>query len=62
MCNTTDYKTLPPLMTVKQTAELAQCSVKHVRRMLSDGKLTGCRVGKLWRVNRDSLLEHLGLA
>lgn len=52
---------LPELLTVRQTAQLANVSEKTVYRMIADRQLKAVRIRNTWRVNRDSLLEQFGL-
>lgn len=58
---TTVPENLPMLLDSEQAAALANCSAKHIRELLRDGRLQGAKVGNLWRVNRDALLQMLGL-
>ena len=51
----------PKLLTVKQAAELAQVSTKHIRDLCHEGAFKASKVGELWRVNTDSFLRYLGL-
>ena len=45
---------------VVQAAALLQCSVRHVRRLIDDGKLPGVvRIGRLVRISRISLDRFL---
>lgn len=50
------------MLDADQAASLANCSPKHIRDLLRAGKLQGVKLGNVWRVNRDALLENLGLA
>lgn len=52
---------LPELLTVRQTAQLANVSEKTVYRMIADEQLKAVRIRNTWRVNRDSLREQFGL-
>jgi excisionase family DNA binding protein len=38
------------LLTAKQVAAILQLSPKTVKDWLREGKLTGCRIGRVWRV------------
>ena len=49
--------TLPELMTIKQVAEYLQGSISTVRRMLTDGRLHGIKVGRGWRIPRESVAQ-----
>jgi excisionase family DNA binding protein len=48
----------PTLLTVKQVAELDQCSEKTVRRAIKDGLLTALRVGPGGRLVRIGPAAH----
>ena len=52
---------LPVMLDVETSSNIANCSPRHIREMLQSGKLQGVKLGKVWRVNRDALLEMLGL-
>jgi len=47
------------LLTTKQLQELLQVDRTTIYRMLSDGRLTGIRVGGQWRFSRNILDECL---
>lgn len=46
---------LPELLTVAEAAVVLRMSAPTVRRALARGELTGLRIGRQWRVERDSL-------
>jgi excisionase family DNA binding protein len=51
---------LPALLTIDQVADLTGLSAKTIRRRVSDGTFTACRIGpRVIRINRDSVLELL---
>src|SRR5689334_19624572 len=50
---------LNEFVTIKDAAELMQCSVKSIRRALDDEKLAGVRDGKFWKFKLVDLLELL---
>lgn len=58
---TTDRDALPELLNTSQAAEVLQVTPRMVSAMCSSGKLKAVRVGRLWRVNRDALLDFAGL-
>jgi len=47
------------LLTVDQAAEYLQVTSRWVRRILRDGHLKGVKIGKLWRVKPEDLLEYI---
>lgn len=49
----------PATMTVRQVAYALSVSERVVRRLLSSGELEGVKVGKEWRMPRESVLEYL---
>lgn len=54
---------LPPLLTVKQAARIANTSERTVYRMCEKGKVKACRLaGGAWRINSALYLEFLGLS
>ena len=52
---------LPELLNTSQAAEVLQVTPRMISAMCSSGKLKAVRVGRLWRVNRDALLDFAGL-
>lgn len=59
--STADPRALPLLLNVRQAAELLNVSEKHVRDLCLDGTIRSVRVGRPWRIGRDSLLEQFGI-
>ena len=41
--------------TVDEAANLLGVTIYTIRRWLKDGKLSGKRVGKFWRINKESV-------
>lgn len=52
---------MPALLDSKQAARLLNVSERTVTRLCNRGKIRARRVGRLWRINRDALLEDTGL-
>lgn len=50
---------LPNISTVKQLAEFLQVTELTVRRAINAGELKAFKVGREWRIERDSVLEWL---
>ncbi len=48
---------MPELLTVEETAQALRVDERTVRRMLSDGRLQGANLGRVWRIHRASVLE-----
>lgn len=49
---------LPEFLTVAEAAVVLRTSAPTVRRALALGQLTGLRVGRQWRVERDALTRQ----
>lgn len=52
---------LPILLDVPTVARLTGLNQKAVRDNLSRGVFKGVKLGGVWRVNRDELMEKLGV-
>jgi excisionase family DNA binding protein len=50
---------LPELSTVKQVADFLQVHEMTIRRVIKSGELKGLRVGKNWRIEKQSLNDWL---
>lgn len=57
----TDWMELPELLDSKTAALISNTSIKTIHDMCRAGKIKGVQLTKVWRINRDSLLEYLGL-
>jgi excisionase family DNA binding protein len=60
--STSDPRTLPLLLTVRQAAELLNVSEKHVTVLCRRGEIKAARVGSTWRIGRDALLTQYGIS
>lgn len=60
--STSDPRTLPLLLTVRQAAELLNVSEKHVTVLCRKGEIKAVRVGSAWRIGRDALLAQYGIS
>ena len=49
----------PPVLSTDEVAEVLGVTSKTVRVLISSGELKGIRVGKLYKVTKDVLLEYL---
>ena len=56
-----EIRSYPVLLTTEQVARLMGVTPKFVRDCLTRKQIKGSKVGGVWRVNRDALLEQLGL-
>ena len=50
-----------PMMSANEAARLIGCSGKHVRALYMRGELRGVKLGKCWHINRQALMERLGI-
>lgn len=49
----------PPVLTVRQAADILQVSPKTICELCRVGALAGRKVGRLWRIPRPALAEFL---
>ena len=49
----------PPVLSTDEVAEVLGVTCKTVRVLINSGELKGIRVGKLYKVTKDVLLEYL---
>lgn len=49
----------PPVLSTDEVAEVLGVTSKTVRVLINSGELKGIRVGKLYKVTKDVLLEYL---
>lgn len=52
-------KVQPEWITTKQAAELAGYSMRHVRHLITSGKIEGQRFGRDWQINRAAFLNYV---
>lgn len=57
-----DAESYPPMLNVKQAAQILNCSERCVTRMCKSGAIQAVKVTTLWRINRDALMRYAGLA
>ncbi len=50
MANRSDPRTIDPLLTIGQTADVCQVSDKTIRRWIERGELVAHRLGRQWRI------------
>ena len=48
------------ILTVKEAAALLKTSRQQIRRMIQNGELPAVKVGREWRISRNTLLDYLG--
>ena len=54
------YPDIPPVMDVRQAATVLGCSERHVRTLITTGRLEIFRLGRLVRISRHQLLALSG--
>lgn len=59
--NNKDLKKLPLMLTVTQSAIIANTSDRYIRKLCESGEIPSVKLGREWRVKRDEFLEFLGL-
>ncbi|MDY4523078.1 MAG: helix-turn-helix domain-containing protein [Atopobium sp.] len=52
---------LPPLITSYQAAEILQVTPRQAINLCKENRFKALKIGREWRINRDSLLEYVGL-
>ena len=52
---------LPDILTVKQLADFMQTSDQTILRAIKAEKLKAFKLGKDWRIERESILEWVGV-
>lgn len=60
--NKAELEKLPLMMKVSEAAPVLNVSKRTVIRMCNNGQLKAAKTASEWRINRDALLEHVGLA
>ena len=60
--NVGDLKSLPVLLNIETASNIPHISDRQMRKWCEDGTIKAVKMGRVWRVNRDSLREFCGLA
>lgn len=56
------HTALPPLITSKEAAQLANCSMNHITNLCRAGKIKAVRIGKKhWRISTAEFMAYLGI-
>lgn len=50
------------LMKPKEAAALADCSTRTITRLCEQGVLDACKLGRVWRINREAFMRRIGAA
>ena len=61
-CEANDLKNLPIMLPIEIAKQIPRCSGRYMRTLCESGQVRAVKVGRMWRVNRDSLLSYCGLA
>ncbi len=57
--DTRDPATWPQFLTAEDVAEVLSLHLLTVRLMLRDGRLPGRQLGRVWRVNKQALIDFI---
>lgn len=49
---------VPLFVDLQYIADLLKCSTRLLRMEIKSGKLKACKVGKMYRVNKDDLIAY----
>lgn len=49
----------PSIMTVKEVMELMYIGKNKIYELLDSGELKGFRIGRMWRIKKDSVDEYI---
>lgn len=55
------FRTMPDIVDPMPVARLLGISDRSVYRLCQNGTFKAVKCGKLWRINRDSVLSHIGV-
>lgn len=50
---------LPEIMTIQELSEFLKISVITIRRAIDSDKLKAFKVGKVWRIEREEVIEWI---
>lgn len=50
---------LPEILTIQELSEFIKISVVTIRRAIESDKLKAFKVGKVWRIEREAVIEWL---
>jgi len=57
--NTLTKESKMEILTTQEVAEMLQCEIKTARRYFRAGAIPGVRIGKEWRVRKETLQKFL---
>ena len=53
------YQAMGMILTVRETAEILRVTEKTVRKWLRAKTIPGRRLGRLWRINEEELIQSI---
>lgn len=59
--DTEGLRALPLLLDIETARQMPNVSGRYMRTLCEEGKVKAVKMGKVWRVNRDSLIAFCGL-
>ena len=54
-----DERSLPPTMTVKQTADYLQVSTETIKRYIRDERISAFKLEREWRIRKEDLVDFI---
>lgn len=57
-----DFRSMPDIVDPLPVAYLLGISDRSVYRLCQNGTFKAVKCGKLWRINRDSVLSYIGVS
>jgi excisionase family DNA binding protein len=61
MTRHTDWKDVPVLLTVAETARIADVHYNTIHNLVKSGRLKATKIGREWRIAKKDLMDYLGL-
>ena len=55
-----DRDCYPPILTVRDVRELFSIGKNKVYEMLNSGEIKGFRIGRDWRIEKETLMKYIG--
>ena len=61
MTRHTDWRDVPVLLTVAETAKIADVHYNTIHNLVKSGQLKAKKIGREWRISKKDLMGYLGL-
>ena len=61
MTRHTNWRDVPVLLTVAETARIADVHYNTIQNLVKSGKLKAKKIGREWRISKKDLMGYLGL-